>query len=178
VAGYIERGIQNHHNEADRVLARDHRSLINSSLIHIWPLVAESPAVPADGALYDDKWSLLLDETLEDSAVTALVSRNIEKHGLWTPATYVLMRRPLPKLAFQLQTILKSPDSAVTERLCAIAVLSHFSIPEPLSLLQQSTAGSQLTQGEQETAHRLQQRFLQGLPAEWSDLEKLVEEDI
>lgn len=177
VAGYIEKGLQNHLGKTDRVFAKEHRSLINSSVIHIWPLIAESPAVPADGSLYDDKWSLLLDDVLEDSTVTALVSRNIQKHGLWTAATYVLMRRSLPNLAIQLHAILNSPDSTVTERLCAIAVLSHFSIPDPLSLLQQSTAGYQLTQGEQETIRRLHQRFSRGLPAEWSDIEKLVEED-
>ncbi|MGD0683266.1 MAG: hypothetical protein ABR990_14595 [Terracidiphilus sp.] len=158
--------------------ASRHRALLNRVVLKVWPLIAESPAVPNDGALADDKWAILEDPLIEDSVVDKFVSDDLSRGGLWREDAYLLFSRSLPH-AFQLvRPILDNPKARLDAKLYAFALLSDAKQGEPLPSLDMLIKGETLSGGQEQTVEVFKARRSAGQVIEWSDFSGLIGDDI
>jgi hypothetical protein len=163
--------------EADKNFAETHRELVNRVVLTIWPLIADSPAVPSDGALRHEKWMILFEPIIYDQTVVKLVSKNIPEKGLWGDAASLLFSRPLPTLSRLIESRVTNERSTVTEKLYGIAVLSRLGTVQSPTIVQRVVGRAKLTDAQRQTAARLIRKFDSKVPADWSDVQELVEDE-
>jgi len=180
ISRFIATSLHGSLSEAGRRFAQTHQLPVNRAVLHIWPLIANSPAIPNDGALADEKWSILAEPALYDSTIARLISGNIRRFGLRGSAANILMRRAIPSFSPQIYSVLTKSTSHNVEKLYAIAILSKLPIhgEKNISLLTRTIHGLQLTDAEQKAASNLKHRFESNHPAEWKDIDMLVQEEL
>lgn len=163
----------------DRKFAEGHSDLVSSVVKHVWALIAASPAVPSDGTLRHDKWSMLLEPAVDKDVVLTLVRDYVKKSGLSADAAYFLLHRHMSEFIPMAREILESRKSTISERLFATAFLSRDSDAAVLRpSLQELAQERGLTRAESLTIHNLQERLSDGKPATWEDVQQLVENEI
>jgi hypothetical protein len=163
----------------DREFAEGHSSLVSSVVKQVWPLIAASPAVPADGDLRYVKWNVLAEPSVDKEVVLVLVGDYVKKSGMSPAAAYLLLHRYMPKFIPMAREILESQKSTVSERLFATAFLSRDSDAAVLlPSLHELAQKKGLTRAESLTIQNLQQRLSEGKPATWEDVEPLLEDEI
>ncbi|MGD0581160.1 MAG: hypothetical protein ABSC08_19825, partial [Bryobacteraceae bacterium] len=116
--------LRNGASAADREFAGQHRELVGKTIKLLWPRIGSTPAVPSDGILRHERWSLLLETWLTDQDVSILVSDYVRQSGFGADSGYLLMHRPLLSLIPLAKEILHNERASTSERLYAIAFLS------------------------------------------------------
>ncbi len=168
----------------EETFAKNHSTLLGRVVRALWPVIAESPAVPNDGALPDEKWALLNEPALSDSDVTAIVSAEIES-GLDGNVAYLLFHRTLPQLNVQIISILDVNSKSVkgrlrstSEKLYAIAILSRKPKPNLLLALWQLEQLESPSPVEQTTIEKMSRKLRSNRAVEWKDMDELAAEEL
>jgi hypothetical protein len=128
--------------------------------------------------LSHEKWNVLHDPTVDASTVKELVSADVLKGGLCGDAAKLMFSRPFPGMLAVIQPVLSDAHSDIVEKLYALALLTREKSHGPIPSIGTITLGVNLTEAQKRTADLLKSRILAEQPAEWSDVEGLVEDEI
>jgi hypothetical protein len=174
IAALLQRSFVGKLDKADEAFALKHRSEFNQVVLTVWPAIANSPAIPSDGILANEKWTILGDKAVDNDTLNQLVSSDIGVRGLSAEAAYLLLVRLTPPLYGRVSDVVVSPRSSITEKLFGIAVISHQNrslANHELKKLQ----GKDLSPVEKAVAARLGARLAAGKLLGWSDVEALAD---
>ena len=148
---------------------------IDAVLSKIWPLVGNSPAFPADGALFIEKWGLLQGKFCNEDTASKLVNAYIEKSGLTSEAAAFLLDRRLPLVDISLSKILSSHSPAIDtdQKLYAFAILQKNSKVSFESGVRYIQDAGILTQKQKAIIATLDKKRDRPGTIVWSDIEGL-----
>ena len=175
---WLSYSIGSHPRPEDARFAINHRAILNRVVLMVWPAIATTPAVPEDGDLSSDKWNILDDAIIDDNTVTKLVLGDILRRGLWGESAHLIFSRSLPGTHHLIRPILIDPHSDIIEKLYAFALLTRMKPVVPIPSIETITQNVALTDAQKRTVDLLRNRIQAGQPAEWSDVDGLLEDEI
>lgn len=160
----------------DKEFIRRHSGLYGMLIRHIWRSIANSPAMPSDGAMQFEKWNLL--KELSDSDLTVILTAEIIAGGLDANSAEFINDRHLTPLIPYVQKIMTDNSSKVSDKLYAIAILGHEANINFRPIVTKLGKRHDLTPAQRETIEKLEGRLQKNQKVEWSDVGALVEDEI
>jgi hypothetical protein len=171
----IRHVISGEKDDASAEFARQNSEAVNRVVAAVWRNIGTTPGYPSDGALMTEKWGLLEVPVLTDSTLTEIVGRDIAAGGLWGDATYLLFKRDIPGVDAAVEDILASPQSDITEKLYALALLGRRGwSPSLIARAEGIRKEPALLPEQRQVITAIYSKIQTGQPASWSDVEALV----
>jgi len=162
----------------DGAYETSHRETLNRIILQVWPAIANSPAVPDDGALADGKWNILSASIISDDTVGTIVSQEVLKGGLWTAEARLMFTRNLRATPRLIQLVIANKKSDIVSKLYALALETRTNRTLHGVSISSIIDDVKLTNTEAHVVENLRKRINAHEPVEWLDVEDLATDEL